>query len=228
MKPLKLLKMKKTSLFLLTGAFALAFTACNNNAETVEATEAVEVQEVVAAPYTVASGAQINWVGNKPFVENYGHNGTIDITSGTMMVDNGNLAGGEFTIDMNTIIAADMVGNENYDKLVGHLKSDDFFAVEQYPTAKFEITAVTAEANAELGTSHKISGNLTMRDVTKNITFDANVTTTDNSVSIAAPAFKIDRKNWNVMFGSTGIAGLAKDKLIADDIQLSFEISATK
>lgn len=220
--------MKKANLFLLSGAFALAFTACNN-AGTVEATDAVEVEAVTeAATFAVAEGAQINWIGHKPFVENYGHNGTINITAGSLAVAGDAVVGGEFVIDMQTIHAIDMVGNENYDKLVGHLLSDDFFAAAQYPTAKFEITAIEAVANEELGTSHKVSGNLTMRDVTKNITFDANVTMTENSVAIAAPGFKIDRKNWNVMFGSTGITGLAKDKLIADDIELSFEINAAK
>ncbi|MCH8554557.1 MAG: YceI family protein [Schleiferiaceae bacterium] len=213
----------------MAGSIAFAMTACNSG-ETVEATDAVDVQEVSAEAVTYSFGSDqaLTWEGHKPFVENYGHYGTIKIAEGSLMVKEGAIEGGSFVIDMNTIIAEDMIGNENYDKLVGHLNSDDFFAVEQFPTSKFEITNVVAETDEEKGTTHKISGNLTLRDQTKNITFGANVMMTENSVTLSAPGFKIDRKNWNVMFGSTGIEGLAKDKLIADDIALKFEISATK
>jgi polyisoprenoid-binding protein YceI len=110
--------------------------------------------------------------------------------------------------------------------LVGHLKSEDFFHAEAHPTASFAITGVRAEANEEKGTTHVISGNLTMRGVEKNISFPATVTITDAGVTIDAPEFAIDRKNWNVMFGSTGIVGLAKEKLIDDSILLTLNVQA--
>jgi polyisoprenoid-binding protein YceI len=221
--------MKKVQFFLTAGVAAFLMASCGGP-DTVEASDAVEVQEVeeTAAVYTLAAGQVLDWEGHKPFVENYGHYGTINIASGSIAVEGDNIVGGNFEIDMSTIHAIDMEGKEKYNDLIGHLKSDDFFAVDAYPVSTFEITNVAAQANDELGTTHRISGNLTMRDQTKNISFDANVAMTDDMVTLSAPGFKIDRKNWNVMFGSTGIAGLAKDKLIADDIGLKFSISGKK
>jgi polyisoprenoid-binding protein YceI len=228
MRILKLKKMKKLNFFVAASAVAMMVVSCGSP-ETVEATDAVAVEAVESsAVYALAPNQQIEWEGHKPFVENYGHYGTININNGSIAVEGDAIVGGSFEIDMNSIHAIDMEGNEKYDNFIGHLKSDDFFAVANFPTSSFEITSVTASANDELGTTHRISGNLTMRDQTKNITFDAIVTMTDDMVSITAPGFQIDRKNWNVMFGSTGIAGLAKDKLIADNIGLKFAISGKK
>jgi polyisoprenoid-binding protein YceI len=131
---------------------------------------------------------------------------------------------------MNTMVAEDFKENKKYADLMGHLASPDFFDVANYPTAEFVITGVEAAANDEKGTTHKINGNLTMRGTTKNISFDAKVVVSDQGVSFSAPEFGIDRKNWNVMFSSTGaenFASLTKDQLIDDTILLWMDLTAT-
>ena len=217
--------MKKSFIFSIA-ALAMSAIACNNApSETVAAEEA---QEEIVAPSSATvdvEASQIKWVGFKTVSKDQ-HNGTINLSEGSVSLEDGNLVGGSFTIDMNSIICEDLTDEEYNAKLVGHLKNDDFFNTEEFPTARFAITGVRAEANEEKGTSHVISGNLTMRGIEKNISFPASVYVTDEGVTIEAPEFAIDRKNWNVMFGSTGIVGLAKDKLIDDSILLVLNVTS--
>jgi polyisoprenoid-binding protein YceI len=221
--------MKRVKLFALA-AVAVAMVACNNAAEKeVETTDAQEVTEVAEAmSYAVASESKVMWKGYKTNVD-WSHNGHIAISDGRFDVKDGQLVGGTFTIDMTTIVAEDFKGNEKYDNLIGHLKSDDFFDVANHPTATFEITGVKETTEEEHGTSHLVMGNLTMRGTTNNITFPANVKVSDNGVELSAPEFGIDRKKWNVMFNSTGagnFAELTKDQLIDDTILLWLDVEA--
>lgn len=216
--------LKKTILAVTALAF---FASCSSApSESVETTEAAEETEVVAEASVMAdvSASTINWKGFKTYSKG-DHVGTINIKEGEFKTEGDALVGGSFIIDMNTIHCTDLADDEeSYGKLVGHLKSDDFFAVEEYPTARFVITEVAEEANDEKNTTHVIKGNLTMRDNTKNITFPANVKVENGSVKLEAPEFAIDRTNWNVMFRSSGIEGVAKDNLIDDKILLELNV----
>ncbi|NVK26914.1 MAG: YceI family protein [Flavobacteriia bacterium] len=208
-------------------AMATSMVACNNAKESeAETTEAQEVaQSEAAASYAVApESGHINWRGFKTNVD-WGHDGTIQVSEGEFQVENGELVGGSFVIDMNTMHTMDYEkDSEDYGKLIGHLASDDFFSVSTYPTAKFEITEVMPNTEGE--TSHMVKGNLTMKDKTNNITIPANVQVTDGMVSFQTPQFSIDRKKWGVMFASTGVEGVAKDQLIDDYILLSVDLTA--
>lgn len=219
----------RTARFMALAAVTAVFAACNNaaesEAETTGAQEVTEVAEAMAFPVTSTSG-HINWVGYKTFVD-WGHNGTIQVKEGEFRVKDGELAGGSFVIDMNSIHAVDLAEDqEKYDMLLGHLKSADFFETETYPTAKFEITEITPNTGGE--TSHRVKGNLTMKDTTNNIAFDANITVSDDMVVFQTPEFSIDRTKWNVMFRSSGIEGVAKDDLIDDHMKLSVDLTAQK
>ncbi len=205
-------------------ASAAAFMAsCSSAPEsTVEATDAEVVPEVVAMAVPAKTDAStINWVGFKSYADGR-HNGTVAIKGGEFKLEGDQLVGGNFTIDMASITCVDLTDAEYNGKLVGHLKSDDFFAVETNPEARFEITSVAASTDSIA--THTVSGNLTMRGTTKNITIPANITVNNGSVSVTVPEFAIDRKQWGVMYGSTGIEGIAKDNLIDDNILLSMEI----
>lgn len=222
--------MKKGNLLMLVAAATFALTACNSAAdkqvETTEAQEAASTHE--AHSYAVASGSQVEWKGFKTNVD-WSHHGTINVTEGSFNVKDDQLVGGKFTIDMTSMVATDMVGKEKYNDLMGHLASPDFFDVANHPNAEFEITGVEAMPNAETGTSHKVMGNLTMRGVTKNIAFNANVTISPDAVMLSAPEFGLDRKQWNVMYNSTGaanVAAMTKDQFIDDTILLWMNISA--
>lgn len=220
--------MRTTNFFLSMTAIALIAVACDSAPEAVEAREAVEVEEKDdAQTIAMAEAQKINWAGAKTFTDTR-HYGTIDVTGGTFEVKDGKLVGGSFTIDMKTIYNEDLPEEGEYNKarLVGHLESEDFFLVSEHPTTKFEITKVEEDMNEELGVTHKISGNLTMRGETKNITIPAKVHVDGDKVQMKAPEFSIDRTRWNVKYGSTAISGLAKDAMINDKIILSFSVSS--
>jgi len=84
-----------------------------------------------------------------------------------------------FTVDVNSI----NTDNENRDK---HLKSDDFFNAEKFPQMKFESTSFTPLGNNK----YKLAGNLTIRDVTKPVTFDVTYGGTANMGNTVKSGFK--------------------------------------
>jgi polyisoprenoid-binding protein YceI len=224
----------RTSLFTASIlALAATVSSCGGNSgEAIEATDAVEVEDVAAsATYTVENGSTLHWEGFKTYASGK-HDGLISITEGQLMTEGSEIIGGMFTIDMNSIALNDMQPeNEYYGKLVGHLKSDDFFNAEMFPTSKFEISSVEASAD-EMGNTHLVSGNLTIRDISKNITFPAKVMMHDDMVHLSAPSFTIDRTQWNVMYDSENTLGEltdgVKEKLIDHNIKLDFDLKATK
>ncbi len=214
-----------------------------------EVSEAQEVEEVSASATDFSvntSESQLMWFGFKPTGR---HNGTIGIQDGTISVLNGDVVGGSFTMDMNNINVEDLEG-EYKEKLTNHLKSGDFFSVEEHPTATFEITEVkpySGEMTATDGEdkmkvvvndeevddysiespTHTISGNLTMRGTTLNVTFPANVSVTDGQVTAQAK-FNIDRSKWGVNFREeNGYEARAKDELIYDTVNIGFDIVAS-
>src|SRR5690606_1367009 len=148
--------MKKLVFRILGLAF---FAACNNNPKGDKATTTDEVADtstVNGDSYTVdPSSSSITWTGSKVTGS---HNGTIAIQSGNIVLNDNKLSGGEFTIDMNSLVNKDLEGDaENKGNLEGHLKSEDFFATDKYPTSKFVITKVDHKSDNKV----EVSGNLT-------------------------------------------------------------------
>ena len=203
-------------------AAALLAVACGQG--TVDATDA---QDAAQGGHTLtldAAASGIEWYGHKPFVENYGHGGTLAILEGKVGVENGVLMSGSFALDMNSIVCTDeALPQEKKDYLVGHLRSAEFFAVDSFAVATFDITGV---ATQEGENNALVSGNLTLRGVTNNIQFPANVTVADSVLTLTAPQFNIDRKQWGVMYASTSIVDLAKDNLISDDLGIKITVTA--
>ena len=107
----------------------------------------------------------ITWKGYKVTGQ---HHGKVKLKGGNLEYDNGKLIGGNFEIDMTTITNEDLQGG-SADKLIGHLKSEDFFGVEKHPTAKFVITKI---AEAKLG-EYRVKGDLTIKSTTKPVSFNA-------------------------------------------------------
>ena len=213
----------KNILFL---ALALFLVACGAapEGEKVEAQDAVETAEPTAAAATLkvdTESSTINWIGAK-FTGDQ-HTGTINISKGALMTEGDQLVGGTFVIDMTSIKNTDLPEEKQGD-LVGHLTSGDFFEIEKFPQATFEIAEVAAvEGNPEQ--THTITGNLTMKDVTKSITIPAVVSMEEGGVSATTPSFVIDRTQWGVMYGSTA-TGALKDKAIKDEIALQINLMA--
>jgi len=126
---------------------------------------------------------------------------------------------------MTSLISIDLEG-EKKTKLEGHLKSPDFFAVEQHPVSTFVITAAELAKN-QPSTTHNVSGDLTIKETTKNITIPINISFVGNKILAASPAFTINRTEWGIIYNA-GILGTAADKLIHDEVSLVITFEATK
>lgn len=184
-----------------------------------------------AAPTAVATGASLNVNANSSIINWTGtkiggsHSGTLRISDGTVAIKNGAITGGSFTIDMNSIKNTDLPADKQGD-LEGHLKNADFFDVAVYPTAKFEITNVTNLKNDPTA-SHLVYGNLTLKDVTKEVGIKANVSVNGNAATVKTAKFAIDRADFNVKYGSNRFFDNLKDKAINDNIDLQIVVNAS-
>lgn len=218
--------MKRISLLTLLAAPALFLASCGSpegsEATVTEATTAAEAP-ATAATYTVdTQNSLVTWTGSK--ITGSSHTGTLKLSEGTLKVENGQLVGGNFTVDMNSLDNTDLKGTDGYEKLLGHLKSDDFFSVAAHPTATFEITGVTAKAG-ENGATHEVSGNMTIRGITKNLTFPATVTV-DAATASATAEFFFDRTLYDVKFNSSSFFENLGDNAIKNDVSLKVDLKA--
>lgn len=200
--------------------------------EAVETTEEQDLPVVEASViYEVEEGSTMNWRGFKTHVP-WDHTGMIKIAGGEINMEGENMVAGSFHVDMNSIaLTGSLKDNEEKSKrLIGHLRSDDFFAVDSFPTTKFDITRVVAMEGDSVKATHMISGNLTIRGITKNISFPAMVMMHDQKLHIKAETFTIDRTEWNVMYDSESWIGeiteATKEKLIDHNIELDFDLMA--
>lgn len=241
--------MKNLKSTLAIAIMAIFVVACGSgNSNTVQTSDAQQVttDDNATAVAVNTENSMVTWIGSKPAGK---HNGTIDITSGEIMVNGSDITGGSFLIDITSLTSLDLEeGGESYGKLVGHLMSPDFFDAENFPTASFEVTEVetfnasnlTADKNqydtenkpaalSEImveNPTHFISGNLTMRGTTKNITFPAHVEM-NNGMIKAKANFNINRTDWGLMYGNeASIADKAKDSFIYDTVNVGFELQA--
>ena len=164
--------------------------------------------------------SNIVWKGYKVTGE---HTGNVKLKNGSLQFADGKLSGGSFEVDMNSITCNDMQG-EYGDKLVGHLKSDDFFGVDKYPTAKFTITRTIPQ---DTKGNYKIIGNLKIKESTKEVKFFANVSEQGNMVK-ATGTMKLDRSEYDIRFGSGSFFDNLGDKTIYDEFDLQVELTAKK
>lgn len=163
--------------------------------------------------YEVDTNASIAvWKGYKVTGE---HTGTIKFKKGTLTLTDGTLTGGSFEMDMNSITDTDMEG-ENANKLVGHLKSDDFFGVNNYPTSTFVITRAIPQDSKG---NYKVLGDLTIKGTTKPAKLVANCTLSNGHVNVSG-GLTIDRSEFNVKYGSGSFFDGLGDKTIYDDFDV--------
>ncbi|RMA57905.1 YceI family protein [Ulvibacter antarcticus] len=221
--------MKKSILKISLIAFiSLGVVSCKDskdktNEATIEAAEASNT----ATDYTVnTTNSVISWEGNKPTGS---HVGNIRLSAGSISINKNEIEAGNFTIDMNSIVDKDLEG-EDKANLEAHLKGTvagkegDFFDVNTYPTATFEITNSTTSAPGKT----TIKGNLTIKDKTNPIEFPATITLTEGKLLIKSETFSIDRTKWGVNYGSKSIFDNLGDKFISDEMKLTVELHATK
>lgn len=157
--------------------------------------------------------SKIEWKGFKILKsDNTSHFGTIKFESGDVTVKDGKLESGKFVADMNSLTSVDLKDDaEQLNKLNGHLKSGDFFEVEKFPTASYEITKVSENANGDYNTL--LDGNLTIKGITKPVQFNANVTVNNGEVSIATEPKDINREDFGVKFQMPVANGVIKNEV---------------
>ncbi|MEN1786057.1 MAG: YceI family protein [Bacteroidota bacterium] len=158
-----------------------------------------------------AEKSKVTW---KAYKVTGSHMGTVALQSGSLMFDGATLTGGEFTVNMTTINTTDLEG-EYKDKLDGHLKSDDFFGIAKYPKATLVFTDVKASGK----NSYAVTGDLTIKGITKSITFDMSI-----YGSKATATLKVDRAEYNVRYGSGSFFDNLGDKVIYDEFDLVVDL----
>ncbi|KRO66300.1 MAG: lipid-binding protein [Cryomorphaceae bacterium BACL11 MAG-121128-bin16] len=152
------------------------------------------------------------WKGNKVTGS---HEGVIKIKSGLLKFNKEELIGGEFEIDMNSLVCTDLSG-EYKGKLEGHLKSDDFFGVTKFPTATLKIKKVIKQK----GNIYECTGDITIKGKTEVVQF--NTTLNKNS---ATAKIKIDRTKFDVKYGSGSFFDGLGDNMIYDEFDLNINLS---
>jgi polyisoprenoid-binding protein YceI len=204
----------QTLLTLRTTFFALfmavLFTACGDIGDAPQAQTGEAVEVAGGGGETLAidtSRSEINWKAAKV---TRAHDGGFRDFTGTVTVAGEEVTGVDLTIDTRSIWS-------DSDRLTNHLKSEDFFQVETYPTATFEAAQIVPVDSA--GATHLITGNLTMHGKTNSVTFPATITTTGGTVNATAD-FIIDRTQWDILY--TGKA----DDLIENNVRLLLDVTA--
>ena len=177
---------------------------------------AVIIMAVVTFSFTTIEGEKkeiktdnstVTWKGYKVTGSHYG---TVALESGHLVFDEGKLTGGEFVVDMTTIVTDDLEG-EYKGKLEGHLKSDDFFGVEKFPTANLVFTKVKSTGK----NSYEVTGDLTVKGISAPVTFEMSVYGNKATANV-----KIDRTKYDIRYGSTSFFDDLKDKAIYDEFDL--------
>ncbi len=205
--------------YILAATTLLTIMACNNSGDTAEVSDTREVKDTTGTVYALDSTSTLQWKGSKPTGS---HTGTFNLT-GELVVNENNVAGGNFTIDIASLVNHDLTENDGKSKLEGHLKSPDFFDVAKFPSAKFVITSVTPATSDSAGT-HVVSGNLTLKDSTKNVTFPATITVDDRTISAKAD-FNIDRTLWGMNYKGPNNP---QDWFIRKDVNIALNLTAKK
>jgi polyisoprenoid-binding protein YceI len=166
----------------------------------------VEVKKEVSADKST-----VTW---KAYKVTGSHTGTVALQSGSLIFDNEQLSGGEFVVDMATLTATDLEG-EWKDKLVGHLKSEDFFSVEKHQTSTLVFTQVKQTGK----NSYEVTGDLTIKGITKPVTFDLSV-----YGSKATATLKVDRAQYDIRYGSGSFFDNLGDKTIYDEFDMVVDL----
>jgi polyisoprenoid-binding protein YceI len=154
-----------------------------------------------------ASKSTIKWVGKKVTGQ---HNGTVDFKDGALVLQGNKLVGGTLT----SLTSTDLQG-EYQGKLNGHLKSEDFFGTEKYPTA----TLVIKKIGAKSANVYTAVADLTIKGITNPVTFDMTV-----NGNTATTAFKVDRTKYDIKYNSASIFSAIGDKAISDDFELAIAL----
>ena len=165
--------------------------------------------------------SELSWIGTELSTKT--HTGTIDFTDGTIVVDSDNTISGNVKINMSTINVTDLQGRSK-EMLERHLRSSDFFEVESYSEAKFSFISKSFD---KLTNQLSFVGDLTIKDITNPISFNATLLETSPFLKAKA-VLSFDRSKYNVRFRSGNFFENLGDKLILDDIDVNIRLVTKK
>jgi polyisoprenoid-binding protein YceI len=160
----------------------------------------------------------LNWKGKKVTGE---HTGTVQLLSGTLTTEGNVLNKGKFEIDLNAITVTDITDKSANDKLVNHLKGDDFFSVAKFPQANFITTSIVSKP----GNEYVINGKLTIKGITNDIQFPAHVVREGKRITATAK-ISVDRTKYDIRFRSPNFFENLGDKAIYDEIEFNLKLVA--
>ena len=192
---------------------SFALMSCKKDQQLTSETNEVATTKDGAIYKLDAAASKIDWKGYKVVkTESMSHFGTILFESGEATVKDGKLESGKFVANVNSLSSEDLKDDaEQKAKLEGHLKSGDFFETEKFPTATYEITKVSATEGGDYNTV--LEGNLTIKGITKQVQFKANVSINAGGVTIATEPLDIMREDFGVKFQMPVENGLLKNEV---------------
>lgn len=182
--------------------------------------------DVVPTRYPVDTEASaVSWAGKQVTHDHYGD---IQISNGLVTVTDGLISAATVIIDMTTINTLDIEGRGKT-SLDGHLSSDDFFGVESFPTAQFELLNLNPLRGGENGANFSATGKVTIKGRTDEVSFPVTVSMSDEGARISGE-MTLDRSKFDVQFRSQSFfdAKALGDKLIYDEFTIGFELVAGK
>lgn len=199
---------------LLTASVTSAFAGDNGPKKGAKASSTYKV---------VPAASSLSWLGKKVTGQ---HNGSIQLKEGIAQVKGNQLTGGTFVVDMTTLTNEDLKDAEYNGKLVGHLKSEDFFSVAKNPTSTLSITKVTPLKGADAaGNNVTVTGNLTIKGITNPVSFPAKVAVDKGTLTATGTAL-VNRAKYDIRYGSKSFFESIGDKAIDDEFALTFNVTA--
>lgn len=167
----------------------------------------------------ISTQSSLNWIGKKV---TGAHNGTIDIKSGTLQLNDGKLSDGNFVIDTTSIKILDIADPATNAQFAGHLFSDDFFSSEAFPESTFKITRIDEENDG----NQLINGNLTIKGITHPVNFPVKLKIDENQLT-ASGKMIIDRTKYDMKFRSGNFFTNLGDTLIYNEFELDIQLTAS-
>ena len=164
------------------------------------------------------ASSSMSWAGKKPLIPGYVDRGIVKIASGSTSVIAGTVTRGSVTIDMRTISTKSTGLGKNESMMEKHIKSADFFDVEKYPSAKFDFTSLSVASDSA---GYVVAGTLTVKGVTKPVSFPATVTQEGSRLIMKATAV-LDRTQWDIKYGSGKFFDKLGNALIDDMFSVEF------
>ncbi len=212
--------MKLNNQILAATIAAFALVSCSEQAPKKTETSDSKTEEVAvtveAKEYTIdVERSVIKWTGSKPTED---HFGTLELDASSVTILENGVMNGEIVVNMGSVKVTDIENEEYNAKLVGHLKNEDFFNVDSFPTAQFNITEGVANDSVM-----KVMGELTIKGISNPAELEYTMMADSNGFVVKG-THSFDRTKYDIKYKSKTIFGDLGDKFILDDIKLEYNL----